>query len=381
MRAEDASGGTRPEASERDGSAGVAPGRATRNVLIHTVRNDFHATVVAHALGLRGHRVIRWIGQDYPERITGSVSFMDDQVGIRFSVDEAAFTPSQVDVVWFRRHATPVAPSFIDRRDVDFVTDELQIADTAHARLFDHAFWINSTRASAACDVKTTQLMVAKAVGMTLPRTLVSNDPKDIRAFLSRGEACIYKPLSGHIWTEEGRTRKTYTAEVTLEHLPADPILQATPGIFQQKVRKSYEVRVQFFGAFYAGVKIESSSLRAGDLDWRIDQDTIASCQPVVLPTHVYAGCRDMMRRLGIVSGGFDFIVDDCDQWIFMEVNEAGQFLFIESWCEQLPLLDAFCQFIESADADFEYEPPPAPLSLKGVCAMAEQAGVLSRHK
>ena len=41
---------------------------------------------------------------------------------------------------------------------------------------------------------------------------------------------------------------------------------------------------------------------------------------------------------------------------MFLEVNEAGQFLFVEEYTG-LPLLDAFCEFLIAADPTFEYRP------------------------
>lgn len=357
----------------------VARGAAARTVLLYTINNDFHAAVIGHALGLRGNRVIRWVGQDYPERATGSVSFMCDQVQVRLRAGDETFTPSDIDVVWHRRRTLPVAPSIVDQRDAEFVTNELRVADVSHARLFGDAFWINKRSASDVCDIKTTQLLHAQKAGLAIPLTLISNDTAEIKEFISRVQSCIYKPLGGHVWREGGQECKSYTAVVNADVLPADPLLQAAPGIFQEKVEKAYEVRVQFFGAFCGGIRIESSVLKGGDLDWRIDQSSIVSCEPVVLPPQVYESCRTMMRQLDIVSGGFDFIVDIHGRWVFMEVNEAGQFLFIEAWCQQVQLLDAFCQFIETAEPGFRYERAANPFSLKDACVLAEQAGAIRR--
>jgi hypothetical protein len=36
-------------------------------------------------------------------------------------------------------------------------------------------------------------------------------------------------------------------------------------------------------------------------------------------------------------------------------VNEAGQFIFVEQWCDEFTLFDALCDFIESGDPGFKY--------------------------
>ncbi|MCC7634778.1 hypothetical protein IEN52_11595 [Stenotrophomonas rhizophila] len=83
------------------------------------------------------------------------------------------------------------------------------------------------------------------------------------------------------------------------------------------------------------------------------------------------------MNDLGIVSGGFDFIINKKDEWIFLEVNEAGQFFFVEGWCQELPVVDAFCQFIESKDENFVYRPPRRRLTLKEAYLAAKKAGIV----
>jgi hypothetical protein len=42
--------------------------------------------------------------------------------------------------------------------------------------------------------------------------------------------------------------------------------------------------------------------------------------------------------------------------YVFLEVNEMGQFLFIERCCG-LPLLDAFSEFLLQGRADFQWSP------------------------
>lgn len=82
----------------------------------------------------------------------------------------------------------------------------------------------------------------------------------------------------------------------------------------------------------------------------------------IELPPQVRSRCRRLMQRMDLVFGCFDFIVTPEGEWVFLEVNEAGQFLFLESWCPELPMLDMFCAFLESRDADFEYTPNACPV-------------------
>ena len=52
------------------------------------------------------------------------------------------------------------------------------------------------------------------------------------------------------------------------------------------------------------------------------------------------------MASLGLKFGCFDFIVTPDGEYVFLEVNEAGQFLWIEGHCPELKMLSEFCHFI-----------------------------------
>jgi hypothetical protein len=71
------------------------------------------------------------------------------------------------------------------------------------------------------------------------------------------------------------------------------------------------------------------------------------------LPEEVAARCREMMRRLGLVFGCFDFIVTPAGDYVFLEVNEMGQFLWLEESLPATPLLQTFCEFLVSQDPNF----------------------------
>lgn len=73
--------------------------------------------------------------------------------------------------------------------------------------------------------------------------------------------------------------------------------------------------------------------------------------------------CRALMKRLGLVFGCFDFIVTPAGEYVFLEINQMGQFLWIEEANPDFPLLQMFCDFITSGDPDFRYTAPRRQLS------------------
>ncbi len=276
------------------------------------------------------------------------------------------------DTVWCRRLASSVVlPSGMHPGDRDFAASECRVFRQALPLLIaPRAFWVNPSASRERAASKPVQLLEAVRAGLQIPPTLCSNDPETIRRFLadSDGEV-IYKPFRPHQWEldEEG-VALLFTSVVTGEDLPTDDTLRLVPGIFQSRIPKAYELRVTFMGGHRVTARIMSQKKAASQLDWRAAFADI-DVEPGELPEATDAACRRLMERLGIVFGCFDFIVTPAGEHIFLEVNEMGQFLFIEEIHPEIRLLAPFTEFLISGDPRFRWRPGPDELScpdLKG---------------
>src|SRR4029079_12599640 len=108
--------------------------------------------------------------------------------------------------------------------------------------LAPHAFWVNPPSASYLTGNKILQQQAAIACGLHPPASLYSNDPDEIRDFItSQGGSVIYKTLAGAPWRDETTTWVCYANVVTAEKLVDDDVLRQTPGIYQEVVPKDYE--------------------------------------------------------------------------------------------------------------------------------------------
>ena len=343
-----------------------------KTVLIHTMPDDWHAILAAQALRERGHHVVRYFGSDFPARADIEFRYGRQGESLHLHTIDGSFALADIDVVWNRRMVPPAIPGNVDPRDREYVSQQIRFGDAALRSLLREAFWINPYDAARNADHKPKQLQLALRNGLRIPETLVSNRPDAIRAFLAQHPDAIHKPLIGASWEEDDKILSTYTARVRQEDLPPDPLLRAAPGIFQAKVAKQYEVRAQFFGTSCFALKIDPSRIEYGEMDWRLHQNGDMTDGSVTLPDAVHAACVRQLRSLGLVAGAFDFIVTPEDEWIYLEVNEAGQFIFVEQWCPELPLFDALCGFIESGDPDFAYRRPEHPQTLDALKEAAD---------
>ncbi|MYN00842.1 hypothetical protein GTP41_01890 [Pseudoduganella sp. DS3] len=332
------------------------------SVFIPSMIGDTDSIFVKIALENEGARAVRMIGDNFPTQQTSSLYVSD---GGKFTGyyecinDRTRIAFSDFDVVWLRRPRWPRIPNNLDPRDGKMAKQECDhFVRSVFFSAWDSAVWVNSMEGRRRANSKLLQLREAVSLGFPVPTTLVSNNPNDIREFLdSSDDACIVKPILGTSWIEDGRVFVSYTSDIAVDALPADDAIRACPSIYQKKIVKEFEVRIVFFGKQSFALKLHSQDICGAETDWRIVDTYRLNVAEIVVPDSVHRFCVRLMTKLKIVHGSFDFAVDSNGNWVFFEVNEAGQFLWMETLAPQLPILDAMTQFLLKPSDDFVYIP------------------------
>lgn len=188
-----------------------------------------------------------------------------------------------------------------------------------------------------AAENKVVHLSMARKCGLGIPSTVFGNSPEAVRnAFSDRAIAFksfrvpvwagsdIFSDANGTISGIVGMTSKVASADA-LE----DQAIRSCSNIFQEYVEKSYEVRVLWCGGEYLAVSIDSQANSASRHDWKIEQDKL-KLQRVTLPLHVVTGIESLMSNLSIEIAAIDFIVGDSGDYVFLELNTSGQFLWMD---------------------------------------------------
>jgi glutathione synthase/RimK-type ligase-like ATP-grasp enzyme len=217
------------------------------------------------------------------------------------------------------------------------------------------AFWVNPLESRQRSNAKIVQLQEALKVGLKVPPTLCSNDPERIQAFLDRYEGqAIYKPFYPAEWIKEQGSALIFTAALGRADLPEDEVLRLTPGIFQKRIDKDHELRITCIGEHMVVAKLHSQEIPSARLDWRLAFDGLR-IEASEIPRDVERACRALLDRLGIVFACLDMIVTPEGDYVFLEVNEMGQFLWLEEQNSDFPLLDMFCELLVQGRADFSW--------------------------
>ena len=210
-------------------------------------------------------------------------------------------------------------------------------------------YWVNDIEAREQARLKVPQLIAASACGLAIPETLFSNDPEEIRRFYAehRRQGVIFKLNVQTYWANpSGVSHVLFTTALRDEDLSDDEALSSCPAIYQRKIEKAYELRVTCMDERCFTVRLDSQSRDMTRMDWRADL-----CAPVKprlheLPHQVEERCIMLMRKLGLAFGCIDLIVTPQGEHVFLEVNEMGQFLWVEQDEPGCPMLRAFATLL-----------------------------------
>lgn len=318
--------------------------------LISTEPDDAESILVKLSLEERGHQVRLLFTADLPTRQKNSVYINNGGYQWKSTDKYNAYYDHEYDAVWWKRPRKPyLQKDSVHPDDIKFVTREnCLFYESIISNLAPNAWWINSRESASRASSKLLQLNVARACGMIIPATLCSNDPGDIRQFLLRHEAegVIYKPLCPAYWFEEEQVKIAGASTISFLELPDNKLLQLSPGIYQKEIRKKYEIKVVCFGDYLVAARLNN-----------VSSDGVKSTEPYMLPFELENKIRHVMRELGLVFACFQFIASMDDQYIFLDIQEQGQFLWIEECNSGFRMLDIFTNFLINKTRKFRWEP------------------------
>src|SRR3990167_1892763 len=318
-----------------------------KKVLIATKPDDLHAILVSIALETKGHQCVMWYTGDFPEQQSLSFRIGENKLrwkakGKNFNIDHDAF-----DVIWLRRPVKRMALDKIHEDDKPFALKEAaQLFDTVWRVTNQESWWVNYHENARKSNCKLLQLKLAKEAGLTIPETLMSNDVSEICQFIKKYKKVIYKTFYPMYWQEQTSLRLAYTTPISEEDITQNLTAHLVPGIYQALLPKKFELRVTYFGSFHVCVKLDSQIHDRGKEDWRYIPAEQLSVVPYDLPEEIDAMCQTIMRQSGLQFGCIDLIVTPDNDYYFLEINEAGQFLWIEQANPDIKMLDIFSEFL-----------------------------------
>ena len=258
----------------------------------------------------------------------------------------AGISTEAAKVVWWR-----VKPSFyvatkdiVDYYDQEFALREWLAVLDFTSTTYKDAKWVNPRQTSMLASSKIRQLALASECGFRVPRTLFSNNAEKVREFVDSLDVCVHKTITPYI-CPNGRLKYTTVVNSTIIS-ECYTELQANPSIFQEYIRPAYELRVTAVGDKFFVARIDKRN--RGEPDWRTEiSDDIYTVGD--LDISVTETLLRLHRTLGLAYAAYDFVVTEDSELVFLEVNPAGQWLWIEQRLE-LQISAALAQYLARHD-------------------------------
>src|SRR5262249_19159253 len=124
--------------------------------------------------------------------------------------------------------------------------------------------------------------------------------------------------------------KSLFTGVLTDKEIARLDLIRHSPGIFQELVPKSYELRVTVVGERLFSVRIDSQAHVETRMDWR-RAPLAPAYAPAELPPAVAAKIKAFMAALGLIYAAIDLIVTPQHRHVFLEANPGGQYMWVEA--------------------------------------------------
>lgn len=138
-----------------------------------------------------------------------------------------------------------------------------------------HARWMNPLSSTGIVDCKPYQLLLAQEVGLTVPKTTITNNPEAVSKMFDKADngrvvfktlTRLFIPPDKQVLTREIQKDFTSLSEISITKCPA---------IYQELVERRSDLRITVVGDKVFPVRIDSQTLddERDRLDWRRCQE------------------------------------------------------------------------------------------------------------
>lgn len=209
-------------------------------------------------------------------------------------------------------------------------------------RSLENRYWMNPPWYDEMADNKPYQMECARNIGLTVPKTLVTNDVKAFRSFYEEcNRNVIIKQLSEICLIDDSELKNQqygidngetaygfYTNRVLAEHLDKIDEIAVTPALFQEHIPKKADIRVTVVGDKVFSALIDSQNDQESRIDFRLKPDL--PIHHFKLPGSVTRKLLNLIHSWNLEFAACDLVLTPKDELVFIEANVEGNWLWIE---------------------------------------------------
>ncbi len=266
-----------------------------------------------------------------------------------FDIDDRKVRSNEIMSVWNRR--TPPAKQTLHSSHLrEYVDKESQCFFEALPHILANCFWLSHPSALRIGSLKPNQLRLARGLGLSIPDTYIGNSPTEMAAFANRYEKLalksVFMPAVAIKNSGEIDTLTFFTKSITRDKiLDVATRVQNCPIILQPYVEKEFELRITVVGDDVFACAIHSQVSTKTREDWRRYDLLNTPHEIFALPEEIQSKLLLLVKELGLVFGCIDMIVTPKGEFVFLEINSNGQWLWIEE-LTHMPIAETIAKLL-----------------------------------
>lgn len=270
-----------------------------------------------------------------------SINFDKDLIKVKLG--NKLINLAKVKVVWFRKFgfftASDIYKYFYKKstktsiNQLNHLTSEYRTVRELLLILLEKKIWLANPKAVMVNKIDV--LIKALKVGLKIPSSIISNNKEAINEFIHDNSRVITKPLSNATIFESDQNGYYSTMTNRLDNADLENIEPSFfPSFVQQEIEKEYEIRTFFLLDKCYSMAIFSQNNDKTTVDFR-NYDGEKPNRFVIynLPDEIETKLKNLMQLLNLNTGSIDMIKSTNGEYIFLEINPAGQFGMVGEPC------------------------------------------------
>jgi hypothetical protein len=307
-------------------------------ILIITNKTDVHPNTVIKYLGDKNASVFRLNTEafltDYKihwENINGVIDVFIENIHNRKSIKG-----SEITSVWERRPEKAADCNIEDQEMRSFCLGEATGFLQNLQHYLSDKFWLGHPLFDRLSDSKILQIKIANMIGLKTPNAIISNNYEMSLPFFNEHSYFAQKAIEASSFDYKGTDEYSvfWTKKIDSNYMLKFPRenFELTYNNIQEYIPKKFELRVTVVVDKVFTCKLETQHLEddKGKIDFRQGYDYGLKYEVYQLPIDMEIKCIEYLKKMHLNFGCFDFLVTENDEYVFLECNSNGQWLWIE---------------------------------------------------
>lgn len=320
--------------------------------VVVTCADDPTSDLVERELDAMGASWVRFNTEELPQRVQLDIELGPEGLRGAIAFPDRTLDLDDISAIWWRRPEPPrISERVTDSEARDVAEAESRSALRGlWAGLYDR-YWMSYPANIRRANEKILQLRLAASLGFEVPRTVITQSSEVARKFVNDQPCGVaLKTLSG-IFIEGPPHRAIYTNHIDADDdLPLEDV-GLCPSQFQAYVPKAAELRVTVVGTSVFAVEMATQKQELTSIDWRRGTPVDVPHTAVELIPTIELRCLALVRRLGLTFGAIDMIRTPSGEYVFLEVNPAGQWAWLEG-LTGLPIARTIAETLHRGDVN-----------------------------